>query len=476
MILLNKIFNNVPGILSKDLRIEESELEYRVETDSRKVDSKSIFIALEGEKYDGFTFIDEKLCQNVAGIVYRSDKQRDKKLKELQKKIPHLFCFGVRDTTHYIQELSRLNLEYWIERCNGSSIAITGSNGKTTNKDMITHILNTFYPERVHYTWKNFNNHIGVPLTLLDLKKEHQFLVLEMGTNHPGEIERLCEIAFPSSGYITNIGDSHLEFFKHRENVFKEKSALYKSCRKYQKSNSIFMINSDDPYLSTLAKEDFCKTIGESKGSDYLLTLFNDHVNIESPEGHFTIQNNMVIGRHNYRNFAMAACMVREITGKSFEELVKAAESFVPQNNRSELHHIENQTIFLDAYNANPSSMRSAIESYVEYISCHSGQGQKSLFVLGDMNELGDQAETAHAQIATYIEGIKQTSSFSIDIIYVGRYAQSFAQGLADRQSVNFYENRESLAHSWDHLCSNYSFLFIKASRSLQLELLIGIN
>lgn len=476
MILDSNLIYSQESVIKIDNKISLEEKNIVVATDSRTPSQNEIFIAIKGERLDAFDFIDEQLCSSVLGVVYTELSERKNKIELLASKYPNTTFIGVSDSTLYFQQLASTNLEYWQRQMNGKVFTVTGSNGKTTNKDMLFHILNTLYPNEVHSTWKNFNNHIGVPLTLVSLEKNHRFLVLEIGTNHPGEIRTLCDIAKPSIGYITNIGDSHLEFFKTRDNVFKEKMELFESCRVNNRDGDLFLINADDDLLKGIQVESFCKSCGSDNRCDYQTTIFNDHFKLTVGDESYEVRSELLLGKHNYKNLSMAVALLDSFFKNKRDEILQAAKTFLPQNNRSQIIKEEGQTYFLDAYNANPTSMEVSLSSFLEFIT-DKQYGHNSLFVLGDMNELGEHANQAHKKLGQFVA--EKLLPFKVQIVFIGRYYNEFLQGnnlLEQSDAVRTFKTLESYQKSWSKERSKYSYLFLKASRSLHLESLIGIR
>ncbi len=447
-----------------------------VSTDSRDITGNSIFIALDGENFDAFNFISDELCSKVQAVVYQHTTQRVATIERLKVKFKNVVFIGVENSVKYLQQLATSNLNFWKKKYSGKVFTITGSNGKTTNKDMIFHILETLFPGEIHSTWKNFNNHIGVPLTIFSLDKSHRFLVLEIGTNHPGEIETLCSITSPTSGYITNIGDSHLEFFKNRKNVFKEKISLFESCYKNHNVEDIFIINTDDELLKDIKIESFCRTCGADSNANYCISIKNDSVKMIFDGEQYTVENKFLLGRHNYQNLAMAIALLDGYFSGRRVDILAAAVKFRPQNNRSQFFVDGKQTVFLDAYNANPTSMEVSLNSFIEYLQVD-GNCANAIFILGDMNELGEYTNSAHENLGKWV--VQNIVPLRAKTIFIGRHAASFLSGITTDDCdylVDTYESRVEFAKTWSQIRDNYSFLFIKASRSLQLESLLGIR
>lgn len=215
-------------------------------TDTRKLKKGDIFLGLNGENFDGGNFYQQALDQGASCLIIESREDRNQEIKEV---IGNCSLIFVENSLNYLQELSHLYRKQW----GGKIIGITGSNGKTTTKEILAHLLGSVLGEKLYFTKGNFNNHIGVPFSLLELETHHEWAIIEMGTNHFGEIQKLCEIADPDYGFITNIGASHLEFLGDERGVFKEKTALYHWVK--EKGEKRFVLNSDDKYLRELKNE-----------------------------------------------------------------------------------------------------------------------------------------------------------------------------------------------------------------------------
>ena len=430
---------------------------YTLFTDSRGPQKGNCFLALDGPNFKGVHFLADCVKNQTKLVIVNNDEESRNAVK---RNAPSGVIY-VKDTLLYLQELASIYLTHWKKVFGGQVIGITGSNGKTTVKEMLWHLLREVVGEAVWGSEKNFNNHIGVSLTVLGLKGHHRFLVLEMGTNHPGEIDRLCQIAPPDVGLITNIGDSHLEFFGDRAGVFAEKKALYQTVRN---SNGPFLINIDDPCLKGLEIYTLSSTFGE-KGGDFSLTLAQGRGELNFKGKSIFLENPRLVGNFNFFNMGMSAALLFMLFPTQEKKIVQGIKSFIPPaNNRSCWVRRKGREIFLDAYNANPSSMREALEFFISQL----GPGEKALFILGDMNELGPGAELFHREIGAMITRVPG------DAVFIGHFAKEYGQGFA--RKAHCYQDLPSFIQHWPSFYEGYKKFFIKGSRSLQLESLLDIT
>jgi UDP-N-acetylmuramoyl-tripeptide--D-alanyl-D-alanine ligase len=349
-------------------------------TDSRELVADQIFFALKGENFDGNRYVEQAL--SLGCILVVSD---DPMLKGKEK------VFVVESVLDILQSLAN----YHRKQKDVTVLAITGSNGKTTTKELIASVLSTKYSTL--YTEGNLNNHIGLPLTLLRLKDE-KLAVIEMGANHPGEIALLCNIAEPDMGIITNIGKAHLEGFGSMEGVRKAKGELYDYLTLKQKP---ILLNTDDRVLQEMADERGLSGVGYGMeaGTQVLGTIrvtkpfIKGNVSIGGEE--YSLSTHMP-GAYNFVNMlaAIAAGVHFEIEP---EKMVGVLSDYRPDNNRSQIAEGISNTLLLDAYNANPSSMKISLEDFV------SGDGHKKMVILGEMLELGEESEAEHRLILDWL-------------------------------------------------------------------------
>ncbi len=410
-----------------------------VSTDTRHIRPDSMFFALKGPNFNANTFASEAIEKGARYAIVDEGEYLENER-----------CLLVEDGLTALQELAhhhRLQLKIPV-------IAITGSNGKTTTKELIQAVLSTGY--RTSATKGNLNNHIGVPLTLLEINDYTEISIVEMGANHVGEIAALCKIAAPTHGLITNIGRAHIEGFGGLEGIIRGKSELYDYLKR---TEGVVFINSNDPLLKNMAKR-FEKPYLYPQQGDYLeATLIKS-----DPFVHFTSDSEQVvtthlIGDHNFQNIAAALCVAKFFNIPS-EDARQAIEQYVPDNNRSQIIKTEDNTIILDAYNANPTSMAAAIKSLQTLNASH------RTLILGDMLELGSESEASHAEI-----GGLTADSFDL-VIYCG---PQMKHAHSRNPNSRYFVNKEEL-HKFlrDHPIRE-STILIKASRSLGLEDLVNL-
>lgn len=367
-------------------------------TDSRQVEQGDFFVALPGERVDGNTFAEAALERGaaVALVSEPSLAERDER------------CIYTEDTLLALQQLAKRHRQSF----KIPLIAITGSNGKTTTKELCAVVLSQRY--KVLYTEGNFNNHLGMPLTLLRLNDEHEIAVVEIGINHPGEMAPLADIARPTHALITGIGKAHLEGFGSLEGTLREKSILAE--RAYESGGVVFL-NLDDPLLRERWSDKAQVTYGLADGSydrepDFKATILREQpylsLRISCSLGEQDIATHLV-GRYNYHN-VLAAFAVGVTFGLTMPTIANAIESYTPTNDRSQVVRLPRHiSLIMDAYNANPSSMRAAIESLF------TAPEPAKFAILGDMLELGDVSDEEHLEIMRLMEGEPE-----ITTLYVG--------------------------------------------------------
>jgi UDP-N-acetylmuramoyl-tripeptide--D-alanyl-D-alanine ligase len=346
--------------------------------------------------------------------------------------------------------------------------AISGSNGKTTHKEMLSFLLEAALGDRVVATEKNYNNHLGVPLTLLRITPQTEVCVLELGSNHPGEIKVLCDIARPHAGLVTNIGATHLEFFGTEERVFEEEGYLCSAVSQVTGGEGIFFLNLDDPFLIRLPRSKGTESFSRKPGADYLITPTAEGVKVEG-RASAELTNLALTGTHNKQNMAVAWMIARRLFPQHEETFTRAAEDFRPTRNRSEWLELGGKKIFLDAYNANPSSMQTALEGFFDWMAARGNRDNDATVVLGDMNELGDGAPDYHRQVGQFLRRWPAAR-----VAFVGRYASFYQEGLGGGEA---FADAQSLKNSaWSRLTEGRGHVFVKGSRSLQLESLVDIT
>lgn len=420
---------------------------HTISTDSRNITEGCVFVALKGERFDGNDFAYQVASENVASCVIAD-----------RKDLPsHERIFIVDDSLAALQELARLHRE----KCNIPVIGITGTNGKTTTKELVAAVLSE--KKRIIYTQGNFNNHLGVPLTLLRIKPETEMAVVEMGANHPGEIAQLCNIAKPDYGIVTNIGRAHIEGFGSYEGIIKTKNELYEYIKEngtIQKSKAF--VNSNNELLVKLTKEMDCVYYGSTDDCNtYENIAVGSKAASSSPylvvkwDG-IEIKTNLV-GDYNLEN-VMAAIAVGSYFNIEKELIVKALENYLPSNNRSQYIKSSKNEIVMDAYNANPTSMAASIRNFRNI------SNGNSLLILGDMKELGNESEKEHRIIIDIINELKFE-----DVILVG---DEFKKVNTKFQS---FSDIDDLIKHIDMNSISGKNILVKGSHSIHLERLINI-
>lgn len=409
-----------------------------VVTDSRKIIPSCFFFALRGEQFNGNRFAAEAIEKGAAYAVVDAPEYAN---------IPG--CILVSDVLASLQELAA----YHRSRFNIPVLAITGSNGKTTTKELISAVLSSAY--NIISTQGNLNNHIGVPLTLLRLTPETEIAVIEMGANHPGEIDFLCRIANPGFGLITNIGRAHLEGFGGFAGVVRTKTELY---RFLEETGGKVFVNSADPLLmqhsSMLERTTYgfvpeAGFMGEYSHQEDLVSISFPSANLSPVE-----VRSRLFGGYNAINILAAACIGRYF-GVGDENIRTALEKYTPSNNRSEVRKTARNVLILDAYNANPSSMEAALRHFAA-----SSFSQKTV-ILGDMLELGDESDNLHTYILKLLEELGFT-----DVYLVGPV---FTAVNRKREFHCFGDN--TLAKLWfEHHPLEGRTVLIKGSRGIRLE------
>lgn len=417
-----------------------------ISTDTRNIRENSIFFALKGANFDGNTFAAEALRQGAAYAVVSDPLLTGDRILQ------------VPDTLLALQSLAN----HHRRQLHIPVLAITGSNGKTTTKELITTALSVKY--NVHATLGNLNNHIGVPLTLLGVTRDIEFVVCEMGANHGGEIAQLCEIAQPTHGLITNIGQAHLEGFGSVEGVKKAKGELFEYLNQH---GGTAFVNTDDPNLIDLGLPLSNKVtygFNAAPGPNILFTYTSSPdqhgFTLTDPASALAIHSSM-FGIYNASNM-LAAYTVGKYFNVPQDDMVDALSTFVPRANRSERLVYKNCILVKDAYNANPSSMELAIRAFSELYP-------DGWIVIGDMKELGEGSPGAHLHI------VKLVSAMQFGRIYLVGEAFKKAlvtSGIEDPRFIPA-DKIESVKGGWNWADCSGNALLLKGSRSMHLEQLL---
>jgi UDP-N-acetylmuramoyl-tripeptide--D-alanyl-D-alanine ligase len=453
---------NITSIIYSNVK---SNFDLKINTDSRSFKAGETFVCLVGDSFDGFNYVEQVLKENPSCVVFEDKEERRAKLLTWETMYPEVNFITVTNGLIFIQELAKLHILEWKQfKAKRKVIGVTGSNGKTTHKEMIKYLCESIMPGKILATKGNLNNHIGVPLTIFNLSNEHEVAIIEMGMNHPGEIEELTQIAGPEHGMITNIGAAHIEFMKSMENIFVEKSTLYKSVLINSKGEGMFVVNADDEYLNRLEHSNGLTTYGEKNG-DVIVSIKAPEIKFNFLNQEFKIINSNISEHHNLKNLVGTTIFVMKLFPEKALEIAQAASNYEqPKMNRSQW----TENIFLDAYNANPSSMRVSLNSFVEIMKSKEVSIRDCYFVIGDMNELGDFAEEMHKEIGNLLKELEITN-----LTFLGRYRDFYMKGYSNPQS--HYLTKEEFYDEWKKIRKSYKYIFVKASRSLQLESLIGI-
>lgn len=448
---IREILEAVDGKLLGEFGDLERKVE-RVETDSRTIHAGSLFVPLVGERFDGHAYINSALEGGAAGCFTQ---------RERESYLPGKYYIKVESTHRALRDLAK----YYKSKFDIPVVALTGSVGKTTTKDMVAAVLGEKY--KVLKTEGNLNNDIGVPLTLLRLNSEHEIAVLELGMNHAGEIDYLSAIVEPDVVLLTNIGDSHIEHFGSREKILEAKSEIFH----HAKPDAFVVINGDDPLLSTLPAKlpyQFVR-VGAGEGLDYrAVELESDgrsHMSckVQTPHGQFPVEI-PALGEHMIYPTLMAAA-VGERFGLSREEIADGVLHFAPTKMRMNiLQRGDDITILNDTYNANPQSMRAAVEVLA------GAKGEYKVAVLGDMFELGPLAPALHAGIGDYLGKAKVDCLVAVGELAKHIYDAAQAAGVPLCYHCATKEEAKSVLKD---VVVPHATILVKASRGMALEELV---
>jgi UDP-N-acetylmuramoyl-tripeptide--D-alanyl-D-alanine ligase len=403
-----------------------------VTTDSRNCPPNALFFALKGESFNGNKYAKmalEKGCRYA--IVDEKEYADDEHI------------FWVNDCLETLQHLAAHHRRV----LNTPIIGITGTNGKTTTKELVAAVLSRKY--HLLYTEGNLNNHIGVPLTLLRLKADHEMAVIEMGANHPGEIAALCAIAQPNFGLITNIGKAHLEGFGSFEGVMKTKGELYDYIRQH---NGKIFINEDNPLLNTLAEGMEKISYSQKNTAAFVYASPAAHELFLRIRWNESCIVTHLIGEYNTENILAAIC-IGKYFGLMDNYIVSAIDSYQPTNNRSQFTETAHNKLVIDAYNANPTSMQAAIRNFAQIAD------EQKAVILGDMLELGSETATEHQTIVNLLQEMRLDN-----VLLVGN---EFSATVSPFQS--FPTTEDCKRYLEQHPFSAYTLL-IKGSRGMKLE------
>lgn len=428
----------------------------KITIDNRDIKDCNVFVAIIGERYNPLTEL-HKLQGKIKFIVY------DKNIDIKEEHFNEFIFIKVKNSVKFCEEAASIISRKFQKT--KTLFCIAGSNGKTTTKEMISHILKEIKIPFIS-TYKNNNNNLGVALTLFQIRENTEIAIVELGSNHPGEMAKIHEICAPAYGVVTNIGYTHMEFFPTLDDVFKEEASIFYEINK-KNGPKLFFKNEDDDYLKKLDSS-ICISYGR-EGMDYAFSFIDNGINVCDKKlgDEYKITNTFITGEHNFFNLALSFIVVKKITTFKVAEILSATQSFKPTSNRSEWINFRNKKVYLDAYNANPSSMEASILAFIKSIG--KNNIDDSLFILGDMNELGSHSQKLHLKIGKLLcdLGIKNAR-------FVGRFSGHYKSGLSCGETyVNAMQYRD--IHFVEDL-SKFSYIFIKGSRSLQLESILDIK
>ncbi len=410
----------------------------KISTDTRQITPGSVFFALKGDKFNANEFAEDALKKGASYAVIDDEKyQKDDRF------------ILVPDVLVTLQKIARHHRDQF----SIPVLALTGSNGKTTSKELVHAVLSRKY--KTHATKGNLNNHIGVPLTLLSMDKSVEFAVVEMGANHVGEIALLCSIANPTHGFITNIGKAHIGTFGGFDNIVKGKSELYEHLA--TNSGKVF-INSQNPILAKLTQR-FSDAVLYPGPNDYYKTelISADPVVKVKAENGETIETQLV-GGYNFENIAAALC-IGKFFGVDARSANRAVAEYAPGNMRSQVVKKNDNTIILDAYNANPSSMEAAIVNFA------SMKASRKILILGDMFELEGEADREHQAIGRLIKEKR------FDDVYL--CGSLFKAALREIPTAKYFVKKDDLIAELKQFPLHNATILVKASRGIGLETIV---
>lgn len=414
-----------------------------VSTDTRSVQKNELFIALSGANFDGNKYAHQAIEKGAKyAIVDNKDYAND------------VDIFYVKSGLVFLQKLATHHRKQF----NIPIIGITGSNGKTTTKELMAAVLSKKY--NVHYTSGNLNNHIGVPLTLLKLNSKHDIAIIEMGASKVGDIKELTNIALPTHGIITNIGTAHIEGFGSQENILKTKTELYQAV---EEVNGHLFYNSDDAILkneipkncttSSYSIKNESETMGSSTGMSTQLNFSWKSKNYQSPE-----IDTHLIGQYNLYNMLAAICIGHFFKVKN-QLMNQAIQEYSPSNNRSQLYKTKHNQLILDAYNANPTSVKAALENFSKI------DAKNKLFILGDMLELGKATKVYHQEV------IQLTKELQLQGVFVGKIFSD----LGIENDILSFDSVEKVKQFFSTASPKDNLILLKGSRGIGLEQLIDV-
>ena len=412
-----------------------------ISTDTRTIKNKNLFFCLKGENFNGNLFIDEAISLGASYVIYDEEKLNHKSEKAIKVK-------NALETLQYLAKYHRSKFKIPV-------IGLTGSNGKTTSKELINSVLSQKFS--VTSTANNFNNHIGVPLTILEINRKTDLAIIEMGANHLGEIDLLCTISDPTIGYITNFGKAHLEGFGGLKGVIKGKCELYEYIKQ---KKGIVLVNNDDSIQKEKSIGIKTFSFGKSKNSNYLtLNTISKKNFCEASLNNKKITSNLY-GEYNFENIN-ASIAIGIKFGLSFEQIKNGIKNYIPKNNRSEIIKTKNNLLFVDSYNANPTSMKASIQSFMKF-----KEVGKTL-ILGDMYEIGKTSLLEHERILNSLKNKKDLKIFLVGKIFNQLKFKS-------EKIIFFSETNKLIEHIKKDPITGHTVL-LKGSRKINLEKVIPL-
>ena len=406
------------------------------DTDTRNIRKDSMFFALKGDNFDGNVFAAQALAEGARYAVVD-----DKAFAE--KNESYIVVKNVLETLQKLAMFHRNYLDIPI-------LAITGSNGKTTTKELIDAVLSRKF--KTIATKGNLNNHIGVPLTLLSMDHQTEFGIVEMGANHPMEIEFLCTIANPDYGYITNFGKAHIEGFGSLEGVIRGKTELYKHL---QDNMKMIFLNIDDEVQRKHEIYNHTFTFGEDEKANVKVKYLTGKSFAQLYYNQTDFKSKLT-GQYNATNMAAALCIGLYFK-VNFDEIQKGIEAYSPQNNRSQIIESGSNKVILDAYNANPSSMHAALENFKQLVT-----DKQKIAILGDMFELGSSAAAEHQVIANYVENGNFTETYLL--------GDNFKLTETSSNYIFKFKTMADLKKHLEETSFENCYFLIKGSRGMAME------
>ena len=439
---LQEIVKATKGVLLKEADVKEIKA---VSTDTRKIEEGTMFIALKGENFNGNNYVLEAFNKG-AKIAIVDEVKCD--LNELKEDVA---LIKVQNTGRALMDLAK----FYREKLGLKVVGITGSAGKTSTKDLVAAVLSDKY--KVFKTKGNFNNEIGLPLMILELDSTYDVAILEMGMRGLGQIKELAEIASPDLGIITNIGISHIEILKTRENILKAKMEI---ATFFDKNNTLVVCGNDD-FLGALPEAEY-KIVKTGVGENFKIGAKN--IALEELSSKFTVYDGEkeeefsldMPGEHNISNLMLGIAIAKEL-GVSFEEMKRGLNNIEATSMRLELIKKDGFSILNDCYNSSPVAVKSAIDVMKNI------EGKRRIAVLGTMRELGHKSEEAHEEIGKYAKenGIEKVLCF-------GNFSENIKEGYGEGCTV--YENKEELIKDLLNIICDGDIILVKASRSLKFE------